>query len=208
MNTIPLAVGDALVVVDVQRDFLPGGALGVPHGDEVIAPLNACIRLFAEHALPIWFTRDWHPPEHCSFKPAGGIWPPHCVAGSPGAAFPDRLLVSPDARIVSKAIARETEAYSGFEHTDLASQLRAARITRLFIGGLATDYCVLNTVTDALRLGFEVRLLLDAIRAVDVHPGDGATAIREMLDQGARPAHTGCLDATTLGFVATHAAHA
>ena len=178
--------GDALLLVDVQNDFLPGGSLAVPGGDAVIAPLNHCIDRFARAGLPIFATRDWHPPRHCSFREQGGPWPPHCIAGTPGAAFAAGLRLPPNAVVIDKASAAERDAYSGFEGTELAARLGEAGVRRLFVGGLATDYCVLNTVRDALKNGFAVMLLGDAIRAVDVQPGDGERAIAEMQSLGAR----------------------
>jgi len=177
--------GDALVVVDVQNDFLPGGALAVSAGDEVIPPLNDWIARCAAAGVPVFATRDWHPADHCSFAAQGGPWPPHCVAGSPGAAFAPALALPESATVISKATAREEDAYSGFAGTTLHEQLRVGGIERLFVGGLATDYCVLNTVQDALRLGYVVVLLLDCIRAVDVRPGDGERAIAAMTAAGA-----------------------
>ena len=176
--------GDALLIVDVQNDFLPGGSLAVPHGDEVVPLLNRYLRAFQN--LPVYATRDWHPERHCSFRAQGGLWPPHCVAGTRGAEFAAALQLPPSAAIISKATTAEQDAYSGFQGTDLDAQLRAAHIRRLFIGGLATDYCVLNTVRDALKLGYEVLLLIDAIRAVDVQPGDGLHAEQEMVSLGAQ----------------------
>lgn len=184
---IRLQSGDALIAVDVQNDFLPGGSLAVPQGDAVVPALNRYLAAFAARALPVYATRDWHPPEHCSFRAQGGIWPPHCVAGTPGAEFALALALPEAAVIVSKATSAEADAYSGFGGTDLAARLRAGAAKRLFIGGLATDYCVLNTVRDALAAGFAVLLLADAIRAVDVHAGDGARALGEMQQLGARP---------------------
>ncbi len=180
--------GDALIVVDVQKDFLPGGSLAVPRGDEVVPVLNRYMEIFSSRGLPVFATRDWHPPEHCSFTEQGGPWPSHCVAGSEGAAFAADLHLPADAVIISKATEPERDAYSGFQGTDLAQRLREAGVRRVFVGGLATDYCVLNTVRDALAEGFEVVLLEDAIRAVDVQPGDGERAVKEMLDAGAVPA--------------------
>ncbi|HZW26761.1 MAG TPA: isochorismatase family protein [Gallionella sp.] len=174
--------GDALLIVDLQHDFLPGGSLAVPHGDEVLPVLERYLERFS--SLPVYATRDWHPPGHCSFREQGGPWPPHCIAGTHGAEF--ALQLPPSAVIVSKATRVEQDAYSGFEGTDLDARLRAANIRRLYVGGLATDYCVLNTVRDALKLGYRVMLLADSIRAVDVHPGDGARAEAEMLALGAQ----------------------
>lgn len=182
---VALQPGDALIVVDVQRDFLPGGALAVPDGDRVVPVLNRYIAQFRRHRLPIFFTRDWHPPGHCSFRAQGGPWPPHCVADSDGASFASGLDVPPDAVVVSKATRAEADAYSGFQGTDLAALLGARNCRRLFVGGLATDYCVLETVRDALAGGFAVRLLADAVRAVDVSPGDGERALETMTRVGA-----------------------
>ena len=178
-------LGDALVIVDVQNDFLPGGSLAVSRGDEVVPVLNAAIVEFERQGLPIYATRDWHPADHCSFKEQGGPWPPHCVAGTPGAAFAPALRLPPAAHIVSKATTAGPDAYSGFAGTELDRLLREAGITRIFVGGLATDYCILNTVRDARRAGYQVVLLLNAIRAVNLHPGDGDRAIAEMRQLGA-----------------------
>ena len=176
---------DALLIVDVQRDFLPDGKLGVPDGDAVVPVLNRYIAAARRSRLPIFASRDWHPRNHCSFKPQGGPWPQHCVAGSAGAAFAEDLQLPPDAVIVDKATREDADAYSAFSGTALAQQLRSRGVQRLLVGGLATDYCVLNTVRDALREGFTVFLLEDAIRAVNVHAGDGARAKREMHEGGA-----------------------
>ncbi|HEY8537553.1 MAG TPA: nicotinamidase [Steroidobacteraceae bacterium] len=177
--------GDALIVVDVQRDFLPGGALGVPGGDEVVGPLNGYIAAFAANNLPIFFTRDWHPPNHCSFKERGGPWPPHCVQDTPGASWAEGLNVPVNARIVSKGFDAEAEAYSGFQGTSLAEELRTLGINRVFVGGLATDYCVRATVLDARSHGFEVVVLEDAIRGVNVKAGDDRRALDDMSRAGA-----------------------
>jgi nicotinamidase/pyrazinamidase len=181
--------GDALIIVDLQNDFLPGGNLAVSGGDEVIPVLNGYIAKFLERGLPIFATRDWHPPNHCSFRDHGGRWPAHCVRDSEGAAFSKALNLPISAVIISKATLREQDAYSGFEKTELSERLKAGRIRRLFIGGLATDYCVLHTVLDARKLGFKVFLLCDAIRAVNVNPDDGAKAESEMVSKGAVPIH-------------------
>jgi len=178
---------DALVVVDVQNDFLPGGSLAVPEGDRVVPVLNRYIETFAARALPIYATRDWHPGNHCSFKAQGGPWPPHCVAGSTGAAFAPGLKLPAQITIISKATAADQDAYSGFEGTDLDARLKALGVRRVFVGGLATDYCVLNTVRDARRHGYDLCLLTDAIRAVNVKPDDGQRAEEEMRRLGAKP---------------------
>ena len=187
MGRVALLEGDALIIVDLQRDFLPGGALPVPRGDEVEPVMNAYIRLFRDKGLPIVATRDWHPPNHCSFQEQGGPWPPHCVQGTPGAEFALGLELPPDVVVVSKATKPDEEAYSGFQGTDLHERLKSTGVRRMFVGGLATDYCVLSTVKDALALGYRVFLLKDAIRAVDVHPGDGDRAEKEMVSLGAVP---------------------
>jgi nicotinamidase/pyrazinamidase len=178
--------GDALIVVDVQNDFLPDGSLAVPGGDEVVPELNHYIAAFQAKRLPIFATRDWHPHNHCSFKAYGGPWPPHCVAGTRGAAFaPGLKLPASTAIITLKGTEPDRDAYSGFERTDLDARLRAVGVHRLFVGGLATDYCVFNTVKDGLALGYAVFLLQEAIRAVNVQPDDGRKAEDEMIRLGA-----------------------
>jgi nicotinamidase/pyrazinamidase len=178
--------GDVLLLVDVQNDFLPGGALTVRDGDAVLAPLRHCIEAFGRRGLPIFITRDWHPPRHCSFHEQGGPWPPHCVAGTAGAEFPGALHLPSGVRIISKASSPEVDAYSGFQGTDLAAQLRSASCQRVLIGGLATDYCVRATALDARAHGFEVLLLTDGVRAVEVHAGDGGRALDDMRARGAQ----------------------
>jgi nicotinamidase/pyrazinamidase len=178
--------GDVLLVTDIQNDFLSGGSLAVAGGDEVILVLNRYIGEFVARGLPVYATRDWHPAGHCSFHAQGGPWPVHCVAGTHGAEFSPLLKLPPDTTVISKATLQDQEAYSSFQGTDLGDRLRAAGIRRLFIGGLTTDYCVLNSVKDARALGFEVMVLADAIRAVDVQPGDGRRAEQEMVGVGAR----------------------
>jgi len=180
-----LSKTDALVIVDLQRDFLPGGHLAVPRGDEVIPVLNLWIHAFVRANLPVFATRDWHPADHCSFKPQGGPWPVHCVIGSQGAEFAPTLELPTSTVIISKSSRRDIETYSGFEGTDLETCLRKLSMQRLYVGGLATDYCVLNTVRDGLLRGFEVRLLKKAIRAVNVKEGDGERAEQEMVRLGA-----------------------
>jgi nicotinamidase/pyrazinamidase len=179
-----LRPGDALVIVDMQNDFV-SGSLAVPGGGKVIAVLNRYIDIFTRQHLPVIATRDWHPPHHRSFHDYGGGWPAHCVASSTGAAFVPALALPPDTIVISKGTQTDREAYSGFEGTDLDLQLRGLGVSRLFVGGLATDYCVLSTVLDARRCGYEVFLLADAIRAVNIGADDGSCAEAEMLRAGA-----------------------
>jgi len=181
-----LQPGDVLLVTDIQNDFLPGGSLAVAGGDEVVPVLNRYIDAFLAQGLPVYATRDWHPERHCSFYEQGGPWPVHCVAGTPGAEFAAALRLPPGTTVISKATSQDREAYSSFQGTDLDSHLREAGIRRLFIGGLTTDYCVLNSVKDARRHGYDVFVLTDAIRAVNVRPGDGQRAEEEMAGLGAQ----------------------
>ena len=178
--------GDVLLVTDIQNDFLRGGSLAVAGGDEVVSVLNRYVDEFVAKGLPVYATRDWHPAGHCSFHPQGGPWPVHCVAGTPGAEFAASLRLPPDTTVISKATLLDQEAYSSFQGTDLDRRLRAAGIHRIFIGGLTTDYCVLSTVRDARQLGYEAFVLVDAIRAVNVQPGDGRRAEEEIARVGAR----------------------
>lgn len=176
---------DALLVIDVQRDFLPGGSLPVREGEAVIAPLNAYMAAFAARHLPIFVTRDWHPPEHCSFQDQGGRWPPHCIQRTAGAEWPADLHIPPGAHIVSKATEKDADAYSGFAGTALHRLLSDLGVRRVFVGGLTTEYCVHDTVLYARANGFEVVLLDDAVRAVNLKPGDGASAVEDMVRHGA-----------------------
>jgi len=183
---VKLTKFDALIVVDVQKDFMPGGALPVPEGDKVVQPLNKYIELFSERGLPVFFTRDWHPENHISFKGHGGVWPSHCVQDTEGAQFhPDLIIPSDNKFIISKGTSRDFDAYSGFQGTILDSLLKERGIKRIFVGGVATDYCVKNTVLGGINLGYFAFLLLDAIKGVDVKPGDSEKAIEEMLSAGA-----------------------
>lgn len=160
-------VNAGLIVVDVQNDFIVG-SLPVPDGIKVIRPLNKLIKAFTSAAAPIAYTRDWHPVNHCSFKEYGGIWPPHCVKNTYGAAFHPDLFVplvhKGQVKIISKATTQSKEAYSGFQGTNLNSFLK--NVNTLVIGGLATDYCVKNTTLDAIKLGYVVIVVSDGVRAV------------------------------------------
>ncbi|HEX4943981.1 MAG TPA: isochorismatase family protein [Usitatibacteraceae bacterium] len=175
---------DVLVIVDVQNDLV-SGSLAVPGGAEVIAPLNRYIEAFVRKGLRVVATRAWHPADHRSFRENGGPWPTHCLARSPGAAFAPGLRLPDGSLLVSKATAPDREAGSGFAGTDLDHRLRRLGAKRLFVGGLATDQCVLRTVLDARRLGYGVFVLADAIRAMDLRPGDGDNAEAEMQREGA-----------------------
>lgn len=181
---------NVLVVVDVQNDFCPGGALPVASGDKVVPVLNRYIEKFRAAKLPIFATRDWHPGKTSHFKTGGGVWPPHCVQGTRGADFHPDLTLPEDVVVVSKGMGYDEDSYSGFQGTDaggvkLADLLRQRGAKRLFIGGLATDYCVKHTVLDGLREGFQVVLLEEAISGVDLQPGDSERAIAEMIWAGA-----------------------
>ena len=184
---------DALLIVDFQNDFTPGGALPVPEGDRIAAPLN---RLLDEFDLVV-ATRDWHPPDHGSFRGVEvdpsrwhgtdppSIWPPHCVQGTPGAELHPALERAKVDVVIDKGQDPNSQGYSGFQDTRLADLLRERGIDRLFVGGLATDYCVKNTVLDALALGLDVVVLEDAVGGVEAQPGDSARAVEEMKEAGA-----------------------
>ena len=173
-----LQPGDALLIVDVQPDFCPGGALPVPAGDEVIPALNAWIDAASRRGVPVYASRDWHPPEHGSFREAGGPWPPHCVQDTPGAAFhPDLRLPAGTAR-VTKGTRLDRDQYSAFDETGLAEHLRQRGIKRVWIGGLAEDVCVRASALDAKKAGFETLVILPATRAITP---EGAAATRSEL---------------------------
>lgn len=178
----------ALLVVDVQNDFCPGGALAVADGDAVVAPLNARIAEMAAAAAPVYASRDWHPPTTTHFAPAGP-WPPHCVANTDGAAFHPALALPPGTIVITKGNESGRDGYSAFEGrtsagTTLEDDLRSRGVTRLVVGGLATDYCVKASALDARRRGFDVTVLRDAVRGVDVQPGDSTRALAEMAAAG------------------------
>jgi nicotinamidase/pyrazinamidase len=176
------------VLVDVQNDFCPGGALPVPDGDRIVPALNRMIRRFVGKGRPVYATRDWHPPDTSHFKAFGGPWPVHCVAGTPGAALNPDLRVPPDAIIISKGQARDDAGYSAFEGTTgegrpLADDLHRRGVSALYVGGLATDYCVRATVLDARRAGFHATVLSDGIAGLG--KADVQRALVEMRGAGA-----------------------
>jgi nicotinamidase/pyrazinamidase len=186
-------VADALLIIDFQNDFTPGGALAVDGGDEIAEPIHRLAPRFDVIAA----TRDWHPPDHASFVTEGGPWPVHCVQGSPGARLHPSLDDVDVDFIVDVGRERKDEGYSGFEKSDLAEQLRRRGVERVAVCGLATDYCVRASTIDACNEGFDVTLVRDAVRAVEVEPGDGDRAIEEMREAGARVASSGeVLDAS------------
>lgn len=173
---------DALVVVDVQRDFCPGGALPVPDGDEVVPVLN---RWLEETSMLKVATRDWHPPDHESFEEQGGPWPPHCVQNTPGAELHPDLKVGKIDRVISAGTEPDKEGYSGFESGDLARYLARHNNTRLWVGGLATEYCVKHTTLAGCGNGYDVCVIDDAIRGIEVEEGDIEKARRRMKEAGA-----------------------
>jgi nicotinamidase/pyrazinamidase len=172
---------DALIIVDVQNDFCPGGALAVPRGDEVVPVIN---RLLERHWLSV-ATKDWHPAGHCSFESRGGPWPPHCVQGTAGAELHPKLDATKIRLVITKGSHPDRDAYSGFQGTELAKILRGKGVNRVVVCGIATDYCVRATAHDALQEGFEVLVLEDAIRGVEVQPGDSQRALDELRQAGA-----------------------
>lgn len=185
-------MADALIVVDVQNDFCPGGSLAVPDGDAVVPILNEYMARAVDAGLPIFASRDWHPEHTRHFVTEGGPWPPHCVQGTSGAEFHAGLRLPASAVVVSKGMSTDDQGYSALEALlpdgrPLASALHALDVDHVYVGGLATDYCVRATVLDAINDGFATSLLIDAIRAVDVRPDDGERATNEMLTAGAEP---------------------
>lgn len=173
--------------MDVQNDFCPGGALAIVDGDAVVPVLNRYLRLFTSHGGPIFLTRDWHPPNHISFRTRGGPWPPHCVQATWGAAFHPMLRIPAGTDMITlKGDEPDQDAYSAFDGTALAKRMRRGRVQDVFVGGLATDYCVKQTALDALRQGFAVYVLRDACRGVEVRAGDSRRALAELQEKRAR----------------------
>ena len=172
----------ALVIVDFQNDFTPGGALAVTEGDQIAGRINA-LAASGDYDLVV-ATRDWHPADHSSFQAQGGPWPVHCVAGSPGAQFHPALDEAPIDHVVDTGQTVDAQGYSGFENTDLEALLRDGGITQVTIVGLATDYCVKHTALDALRAGFQVTVDSTAVRGVEVHEGDSERALAEVRAAG------------------------
>lgn len=188
---MPIDASDVLIVVDVQNDFCPGGALPVTEGHRVVPVINAMLRHFEN----VVFTRDWHPFDHCSFDDEpefiDGSWPDHCVQDTPGAEFHGDLRVGLATPIVNKGTDPDREAYSGFDDTTLHERFQVWGIRRVYVCGLATDYCVKHTALDAARLGYEVAVIEDACRGVDHPPGSVQTALDEMASAGVRLCRSG-----------------
>jgi nicotinamidase/pyrazinamidase len=172
----PLRAGDALIVVDVQRDFCPGGSLAIEHGDAVVPVLNAWIGKAGEANVPVVASADWHPADHLSFKPQGGPWPVHCVQGTEGATFHPDLRLPADAKIVRKGDRTDRDQYSAFDATGLAEELRRRGVKRVWIGGLAEDVCVRATALDAAKAGFDTKVIAAATKPVTEAGGEAARA--------------------------------
>jgi nicotinamidase/pyrazinamidase len=180
-----LSPHDALIVTDIQNDFCPGGSLGVPGGDRIAARMTEVAGAFHERGARVFATQDWHPAGHSSFAEKGGPWPAHCVQGSSGADFHPNLKLPIGTVVIRKGSNPEVDAYSGFLDSDLRERLEEAAIERVFVGGIATEYCVLNTVLDASRYGFEVFVLRDVSAAINVNAGDEDEAYAQMSAAGA-----------------------
>jgi nicotinamidase/pyrazinamidase len=181
----------ALLIVDVQNDFCPGGALGVRQGDKIVPAINKYIKIFSKKGLPIFATRDWHPIKTSHFKEFGGRWPMHCIKNTKGAEFHPRLKLSRETILLYKGMDPRKDSYSAFQAEDqhgrsLPSLLKILGIEEIYIAGLATDYCVRFTTADAIKSGFKVKVLIDAIKGVNLNPGDSESAIGEMAKNGAK----------------------
>jgi nicotinamidase/pyrazinamidase len=192
----PLEDNAALIIVDMQNDFCPGGALAVAGSDEIVPVINRYIGIFRERGLQIIASRDWHPRQTRHFRKFGGIWPEHCVQRTSGAVFRAGLLLPPNTLVFSKGMDPERDDYSALQATNdegapMAEFLGNEGIRELHICGLATDYCVRETALEGLRLGFSVTLLVDAVRGVNIQPGDSERALAELKDSGALFARVG-----------------
>ncbi len=183
---LSLTSKDALIITDIQIDFLPKGALPVKDGDQIIPLLNDYAKLFKAANAKLFASRDWHPADHISFTAQGGPWPPHCVQETEGAKFSPDLKLPKETVVISKATNPKKEAYSVFDGTDFNEQLTKLGVSRIFIAGLATDYCVVNTVLDARKMGYETIVLEDATLGINVNPGDVDKALKTMAKNGAK----------------------
>jgi nicotinamidase/pyrazinamidase len=181
---------EALLVVDVQNDFCPGGALGVREGDKIVSAINKYIELFSKKGLPVFATRDWHPKKTSHFKEFGGVWPTHCIQNTKGAEFHPGLRLPKEVILIYKGMDPAKDSYSAFQAEDqngtgLPELLKVSGVEEIYIAGLATDYCVRFTTADAIKSGFKVKVLADAIKGVNLKPGDSEEAIEEMVKNGA-----------------------
>jgi nicotinamidase/pyrazinamidase len=181
----------ALLIIDLQNDFCPGGALGIPGGDTIIPKLNKYLRFFSRKKRPIFVAGDWHPVRTSHFKDFGGTWPVHCLQNSRGAQFHPQLKLPQGTIILYKVMDPEKESDSVFQSEDhrgmsFAKLLQLLGISELYIGGLATDFCVKASVVDVLKQGLKVKLLLDGMKGVDIQAGDSEKALKEMLKKGAK----------------------
>ena len=191
----------ALLIVDVQNDFCPGGALPVPKGDKVVPVLNKYIKIFLKKDLPIFASRDWHPKRTKHFRDFGGDWPHHCIQKTKGAKFHPSLKLPKKAIILSKGMNPRKDSYSAFNAVSSRKKafidiLKKLKIKELYVGGLATDYCVKRSILDALKAGFKVKLLSDAVKGVNVKPKDSQKAVKEMIRRGAKKVTYGKISKT------------
>ena len=182
---INISKADALIITNIQIDFLPGGALPISDANLVVPVINDYLKIFRRAGASIFAVRDWHPQNHTSFTGQGGKWPPHCIQETEGAKFHPDLKLPEGAVIISKATDTQDDSYSSFDRTELAQNLEMQGVYRLFVGGLATEYCILNTVLDSRKLGFSTLLLSDAVRGINAKPNDANGAIEEMVSAGA-----------------------
>jgi len=181
----------ALLVVDIQNDFCPGGALGISGGNKIIPVVNKYIKIFSKNKLPIFLSRDWHPKKTLHFKKFGGVWPMHCVQNTKGAAFHPKLKIPKEAIIISKGTNPKENSYSTFQAQDangqsLVNLLKIFGVEEIYIAGLATDYCVKYSAIDALKSGFKVKILKDAIQGVNIKPADSKEALSQITAMGAK----------------------
>lgn len=186
-----MKIKKALLIVDVQNDFCPGGALGVPEGDKIVPYINKYIKIFSKKKLPIFATRDCHPIKTKHFKDFGGVWPVHCIQNTRGAQFYPKLRLPKETILLYKGIYPEKDGYSAFEAENengmsFLSLLKRLSVQEIYISGLAIDYCVKFSTSDALKQGFKVKLLMDAVKGVNLRPNDSERAIKEMVKKGAK----------------------
>ncbi len=186
-----MKIKKALLIVDVQNDFCPGGALGVPEGDKIVPYINKYIKIFSKKKLPIFATRDWHPIKTKHFKDFGGVWPVHCIQNTRGAQFYPKLRLPKETILLYKGIYPDKDGYSAFEAENengmsFLSLLKRLGVQEIYISGLAIDYCVKFSTSDALKQGFKVKLLMDAVKGVNLRPNDSERAIKEMVKKGAK----------------------